>query len=117
MEITFIDSTTETRISIYTVHKVVQGEDDIGWTPAFLMDTHVLILFSDDDKSASLQCTVMTEDECWISFNVVESETRTTAYNLQIYGGVTSKQTPLCKMEFPCKSLLVVSFPRLSRAT
>lgn len=46
--------------------------------------------FSDYDKSASLQCTVMTEKECWISFNVVESETRTVAYNLEIYGEFTA---------------------------
>lgn len=42
--------------------------------------------FSDQDNSLSMQCTVMTEDECWISFNVVGGETGTTAYNLQIYG-------------------------------
>lgn len=43
-------------------------------------------LFSDYDKSPSMQCTVMTENECWISFNVVGGETGTTAYNLQMYG-------------------------------
>ncbi|CAF99789.1 unnamed protein product, partial [Tetraodon nigroviridis] len=41
---------------------------------------------ADYDKSTSLQCTVMTENECQISFNVVASETQTTAYNLRIYG-------------------------------
>lgn len=44
------------------------------------------IFFSDQDKSLSTQCTLMTENECWISFNVVAGETGTTAYNLQIYG-------------------------------
>lgn len=33
-----------------------------------------------------MQCTVMTANECWISFNVVGGETGTTAYNLQIHG-------------------------------
>lgn len=46
--------------------------------------------FSDYDKRASLQCTVMTENECWISFSVVASETRAIAYNLQIYGEFTA---------------------------
>nr|XP_019969056.1 PREDICTED: integrin beta-6-like [Paralichthys olivaceus] len=41
---------------------------------------------SDYDKSSSLSCKLMTENECWISFNVVGSETGTTAYNLQMYG-------------------------------
>ncbi|XP_069381857.1 integrin beta-6 isoform X2 [Paralichthys olivaceus] len=40
----------------------------------------------DYDKSSSLSCKLMTENECWISFNVVGSETGTTAYNLQMYG-------------------------------
>ncbi|CAB1458070.1 unnamed protein product [Pleuronectes platessa] len=40
----------------------------------------------DYDKTSSLSCTLMTENECWISFDVVESETGTTAYNLQMYG-------------------------------
>lgn len=44
--------------------------------------------FSDQDKSLSTQCTLMTENECWISFNVVAGETGTTAYNLQIYGEI-----------------------------
>lgn len=43
--------------------------------------------FSDQDRSLSTQCTLMTENECWISFSVVAGETGTTAYNLQIYGG------------------------------
>lgn len=34
----------------------------------------------------------MTENECQISFNVVASETQTTAYNLQKYGKVTAKK-------------------------
>lgn len=33
-----------------------------------------------------MQCTMMTENECWISFNVVGGEKGTTAYNLQMYG-------------------------------
>lgn len=41
---------------------------------------------SDYDKSPSMQCTMMTENECWISFNVVGGEKGTTAYNLQMYG-------------------------------
>lgn len=41
---------------------------------------------ADYDKSPSMQCTLMTENECWISFNVVGDETGTTAYDLQIYG-------------------------------
>ncbi|XP_074523046.1 integrin beta-6 [Halichoeres trimaculatus] len=41
---------------------------------------------ADYDKSASTQCTLMTENECWISFIGVAGETGITAYNLQIYG-------------------------------
>lgn len=40
---------------------------------------------SDYDKSPSMQCTLMMENECWISFNVVGGETGATAYNLQMY--------------------------------
>ncbi|KAM9861364.1 integrin beta-6 isoform 2-T2 [Aulostomus maculatus] len=38
------------------------------------------------DKSPSKQCTLMTENECWMSFSVEGSETGTTVYNLQMYG-------------------------------
>lgn len=69
--------------------------------------------FSDYDKSASLQCAVMTENECRISFNVVASETQTTAYNLQIYGDFTAKKTSFSEMEFlylnQCSSSLFFS--------
>ncbi|XP_034536798.1 integrin beta-6 [Notolabrus celidotus] len=41
---------------------------------------------ADYDKSASMQCTLMTENECWISFSVVAGETGIMAYSLQIYG-------------------------------
>lgn len=41
---------------------------------------------ADYDKNLSMQCTLMTENECRISFNVVGSEAGTTAYNLQMYG-------------------------------
>lgn len=41
---------------------------------------------SDYDKSPSTQCTLMMENECWISFNVVGGEAGATAYNLQMYG-------------------------------
>lgn len=42
--------------------------------------------FSDYDKSSSMQCRLMMENECWIAFNVAGSETGTTAYNLHMYG-------------------------------
>ncbi|KAM8895404.1 integrin beta-6 isoform 1-T1 [Spinachia spinachia] len=41
---------------------------------------------ADHDRSPSMQCTLMMENECWISFNVVEGETGTTAYDLQMLG-------------------------------
>ncbi|XP_031702106.1 integrin beta-6 [Anarrhichthys ocellatus] len=41
---------------------------------------------ADYDKSASMQCTLMMENECWISFGVVGGETGTTAYDLQMHG-------------------------------
>lgn len=41
---------------------------------------------ADYDKSPSMQCKLMMENECWISFNVVGGETGTTAYDLQMYG-------------------------------
>ncbi|XP_005466891.1 integrin beta-6 isoform X1 [Oreochromis niloticus] len=40
----------------------------------------------DYDKSPSMPCTFMMENECWASFKVVEGETDTTAYDLQMYG-------------------------------
>ncbi|KAM9410120.1 integrin beta-6 [Pholidichthys leucotaenia] len=40
----------------------------------------------DYDETSSLPCTMMMENECWVSFNVVQLETGTTAYNLQMYG-------------------------------
>lgn len=33
-----------------------------------------------------MPCTFMMENECWASFKVVEGETDTTAYDLQMYG-------------------------------
>lgn len=33
-----------------------------------------------------MSCTFMMKNECWASFKVVESETDTTAYDLQMYG-------------------------------
>lgn len=92
MEITFTDSTTETSVSIYTLStKWSKREDDIGRTPAFSFGYPWSCSFSDYDKSASLECAVMTENECRISFNVVASETQTTAYDLQMYGKVTAR--------------------------
>ncbi|KAL6112889.1 itgb6 [Pungitius sinensis] len=41
---------------------------------------------ADHDRSPSMQCTLMMENECWISFGVEEGETGTTAYNLQMLG-------------------------------
>ncbi|XP_068161943.1 integrin beta-6 isoform X1 [Antennarius striatus] len=39
-----------------------------------------------DNKTPSMQCTLLTENECWISFNVVGGEMGITAYDLQMYG-------------------------------
>lgn len=57
-------------------------------TDSCLAHGHVVCspLPSDHDKSPSMQCTLMMENECWISFNVVEGETGTTAYDLQMLG-------------------------------
>ncbi|XP_047436583.1 integrin beta-6 [Mugil cephalus] len=38
------------------------------------------------DKSPSMPCSLMMKNECWVSFNVVQDETGSTAYNLQTYG-------------------------------
>ncbi|KAG7234660.1 hypothetical protein INR49_004185 [Caranx melampygus] len=59
-------------------------EDDPGWIHGVLMDMYVHI--SDYNKGPSMPCTLMTEDECWISFNVVGGETGSTASSLQMYG-------------------------------
>ncbi|XP_061609115.1 integrin beta-6 [Phyllopteryx taeniolatus] len=37
------------------------------------------------DKSASTRCTMMSENECWISFGVLGGDS-TTVYNLHMYG-------------------------------
>ncbi|KAM6943427.1 integrin beta-6 [Xenentodon cancila] len=39
----------------------------------------------DHDKSPSMSCTLKMENECWASFNVIDGEMGTTAYNLQMY--------------------------------
>ncbi|XP_069030470.1 integrin beta-6 isoform X2 [Embiotoca jacksoni] len=41
---------------------------------------------ADYDQSPSMSCMLMMEDECWVSFNVVQGETGPTAFNLQMYG-------------------------------
>lgn len=45
-----------------------------------------LHFLTDYDKSPSMSCTFMMKNECWASFKVVEGETDTTAYDLQMYG-------------------------------
>ncbi|XP_037835857.1 integrin beta-6 isoform X2 [Kryptolebias marmoratus] len=52
-------------------------------------------LTADGDKSSSVACTLMMENECWVSFNVVENETGTTAYNLQMYGCPETPNIPM----------------------
>ncbi|XP_033962154.1 integrin beta-6 [Pseudochaenichthys georgianus] len=41
---------------------------------------------ADYDKSPSMKCKLMMEDECWVSFNVVGGETGITAYDLLKFG-------------------------------
>lgn len=41
---------------------------------------------ADYDKGPSTHCTLMTDDECWISFKVVSGDMGTVAYDLEIYG-------------------------------
>lgn len=41
---------------------------------------------ADYDKSPSTLCRLMMENECWMSFHVLQDETGTSAYNPQIYG-------------------------------
>ncbi|XP_072236930.1 integrin beta-6 [Leuresthes tenuis] len=41
---------------------------------------------ADYDKSLSKVCTLMMENECWVSFSLVKDETWATAYNLHMYG-------------------------------
>ncbi|XP_029954227.1 integrin beta-6 isoform X1 [Salarias fasciatus] len=50
---------------------------------------------ADYDKSVSLPCTLMMENECWVSFNTMQGETGTTAYNLQIYGCPETPNIPM----------------------
>lgn len=68
--------------------------------------SHVL---SDYDKSSSMQCTLVTENECWISFSVVGSDMGTTAYNLQMYGKLNDKiENRSNKREFKCVLHLIL---------
>lgn len=48
----------------------------------YVLCSHFL---SEYDKSSSMQCTLMTKNECWISFSVVGSDTGTTVYDLQMH--------------------------------
>ncbi|XP_012729890.2 integrin beta-6 isoform X1 [Fundulus heteroclitus] len=41
---------------------------------------------ADYDQSASVECTLMMENECRVSFHVAEGDTGLVAYNLQKYG-------------------------------
>ncbi|XP_028291770.1 integrin beta-6 isoform X1 [Gouania willdenowi] len=47
------------------------------------------------DRGSFMPCTLMMENECWISFNVVQGETGTTAYNLQMYGCPETPNIPM----------------------
>ena len=61
------------------------------------------VLSDYDDKRPSMQCTLMTENECRISFSVVGSDTGTTAYNLQMNGKLNDKiENRSNKREFKC---------------
>ncbi|XP_037549036.1 integrin beta-6 [Nematolebias whitei] len=51
--------------------------------------------FTDWNKSSFVACTLMMDNECWVSFNAVESETGTTAYNLQMYGCPETPNIPM----------------------
>lgn len=70
---------------------------------------------SDYEKSPSMECTLMTEHKCWISFTVVGGETETTAYNLQIYGKV--HYSVWLGLVTVWVSSLRLSCPRLSRSS
>ncbi|XP_053722719.1 integrin beta-6 isoform X1 [Synchiropus splendidus] len=47
------------------------------------------------DKSPSIQCTLMTENECWVSFTVVGSDTDTMIYDPQVYGCPETPHIPM----------------------
>lgn len=104
-----------------------KGEDDIRWTDSSLHYGYVCSPFlSDYDKGSSMPCALMTENECWISFNVVDSETGTTAYNLQMYGKPETTTTSTTQKKTPDKiigsrgricHLLRCPVPRLPRAS
>lgn len=50
---------------------------------------------ADYDKSVSLSCTLMMENECWVSFNTLQGETGTSAYNIQMYGCPETPNIPM----------------------
>lgn len=67
-----------------------------------------LCVLPEQDKSP-IHCTLMMDDECWISFSVVTGEDGTNIYNLQVYGkktpergtgdrGPTSPTSPTCRL-------------------
>lgn len=55
----------------------------------------VSLSFTDWNKSSSVACRLMMDNECWVSFNAVESEKGTTAYKLQMYGKFYNKTTEI----------------------
>ncbi|KAK1890806.1 Integrin beta-6 [Dissostichus eleginoides] len=50
---------------------------------------------ADYDKSPSMKCKLMMEDECWVSFNVVGGETGITAYDLLKFGCLEPPNIPM----------------------
>ncbi|XP_061743300.1 integrin beta-6 isoform X1 [Nerophis ophidion] len=46
------------------------------------------------EESPSMQCTLMSDNECWISFSVLASDT-TTVYNLHMYGCPEEPNIPM----------------------
>ncbi|KAM7405943.1 hypothetical protein PAMP_000353 [Pampus punctatissimus] len=65
----------------------LQEKDDVELCDQKCSIPKIFINTTEDyDTSPSMQCKLMTENECWISFSVAGSDMGTTAYNLQMYG-------------------------------
>lgn len=85
-EIMLTDSTTGASISFYSSSTLSKGKMIYRMNSCLPYGYARCHFLSDYEKSPSMECTLMTEHKCWISFTVVGGETETTAYNLQIYG-------------------------------
>lgn len=99
-------------IRLRSQHKVVQREDDIGWTPAFLLDMHVLVL--SQIMTRALHFSALWWQRMSVGSHLTWWQVRRrplhTISRYMVRLQQKKKKTWLSKMEFLYKSVLILSF-------